>query len=96
MKVLCTEGPFRGIRTEHVSSKTRTQQVPRIMLMMEALTENRRAYFIQMQTINALKLMEFSREKIHSIYKMSHVMRKPVFAICEQQRCKSACTSLLR
>ena len=24
---------------------------------------------------------------------LSHVMRKPVFAICEQQRCRSACTS---
>ena len=24
---------------------------------------------------------------------MSHVMRKPVLAICEQQRCRSACAS---
>ena len=24
---------------------------------------------------------------------MSHVMRKPVYAICEQQRCRSACAS---
>ena len=24
---------------------------------------------------------------------LSHVMRKPVYAICEQQRCRSACTS---
>ena len=24
---------------------------------------------------------------------MSHIMRKPVYAICEQQRCTSACTS---
>ena len=26
--------------------------------------------------------------------KMSHVMRKPAFAICKQQSCRSACTSL--
>ena len=25
--------------------------------------------------------------------KLSHVMRKPVYAICEQQRCRSACAS---
>ena len=24
---------------------------------------------------------------------MSHIMRKPVYAICEQQRCRSACAS---
>ena len=27
------------------------------------------------------------------VYELSHVMRKPVFAICEQQRCRSACAS---
>ena len=26
-------------------------------------------------------------------HKMSHVMRKPVLAICEQQKCRSACAS---
>ena len=25
---------------------------------------------------------------------LSHVMRKPVLAICEQQRCRSACASV--
>ena len=25
---------------------------------------------------------------------LSHVMRKPVFAVCEQQRCRSACASV--
>ena len=25
---------------------------------------------------------------------MSHIIRKPVYAICEQQRCRSACTSV--
>ena len=25
-------------------------------------------------------------------WRLSHIMRKPVFAICEQQRCRSACT----
>ena len=28
-----------------------------------------------------------------STFNMSHVMRKPVYAICEQQRRRSACTS---
>ena len=31
-----------------------------------------------------------SSEKIHDL-EMSHVMRKPVYAICEQQRQRSAC-----
>ena len=32
--------------------------------------------------------------QLHGMY-MSHVMRKPVYAIGEQQRCRSACTSSL-
>ena len=33
---------------------------------------------------------------LHNLYssEMSHVMRKPVYAICEQQRRKSACASV--
>ena len=27
------------------------------------------------------------------INKMSHVMRKPIFTLCEQQKCRSACAS---
>ena len=29
-------------------------------------------------------------------HKMGHVMRKPLLAICEQQRCRSACASVSR
>ena len=30
---------------------------------------------------------------LYRIQLMSHVMRKPVYVICEQQRCRSACAS---
>ena len=30
----------------------------------------------------------------HYLLYLSHVMRKPVYAICEQQRCRSACASV--
>ena len=33
------------------------------------------------------------KEKKDHADNRSHVMRKPVFAICEQQRCRSACAS---
>ena len=36
--------------------------------------------------------LELPRNIIH-IYKLSHVMRKPVYAICEQQRLRSAWAS---
>ena len=29
--------------------------------------------------------------QILSFYYLSHIMRKPVFAVCQQQRCRSAC-----
>ena len=36
----------------------------------------------------------FNRQLILMLYKMSHVMRKPVYALCEQQRRRSACASM--
>ena len=37
--------------------------------------------------------MKYETTQQSSLYNISHVMRKPVYAICEQQRCRSACAS---
>ena len=49
-----------------------------------------------LQTINIGSIHVESLLKVFllSVWKnLSHVMRKPVHAICEQQRCRSACAS---
>ena len=38
-------------------------------------------------------LLTWLKEMYRKFYKMSHVMRKPVYAICEQRKRRSACAS---
>ena len=54
-------------------------------------TEDEKYHDLMTWLISTLTMRCYGSVCLSWNYNMSHFMRKPVYAICEQQRCRSAC-----
>ena len=61
--------------------------------LVNIISQNMHAQFFFIGFLNTITLETNTSTTLYCV-NMSHIMRKPVFAVCEQQRHRSACASV--